>query len=456
MYARKRRQYSLGRPRKREPMPSHPLPRALGARSAGDAFVPMGSDGGGQSAASSLEHTQATAARARGLRGLALFIMALVPLSIGVWALSVVVPVVIEAREAMDDVFVTPVAREHLDGAQPSPPQLPTSVDGETPAIGTPEAGQAASPTSDDPETPLPEFTPTLEPTLEPDATPSPVPPTATPYPAWDGDEPVHILLLGVDSRPEDEAPPRSDTIIVVRVDPVLERVDMFSIPRDLLVDIPGYQAQKINAAYIIGEIDDLPGGGPILAAQTIEYNFGIRIDYFATVSISGMEHVVDTIGGIVLDVPAPLKDDQYPTEDYRLTRAYFGTGPQKMDGVQAVRYARTRHDDNDFKRSERQQQVLLALRNQILISGVITKLPQLISEVGDSVRTDLSPRQVLSLARFGQDLPRSSIYIHSINGLLEEVYIDEEFFFVADWYTTRSLVQNLPDNPYATSRPGE
>jgi anionic cell wall polymer biosynthesis LytR-Cps2A-Psr (LCP) family protein len=167
------------------------------------------------------------------------------------------------------------------------------------------------------------------------------------------------------------------------------------------------------------------------------------------------MERVVDEIGGIVVDVKAPIKDDQYPTEDYRYTRAYFATGPQEMDGVQAVRYARTRHDDNDFKRSQRQQEMLLAIRNQVLVSGVITKLPQLISEVGDSVRTDLSPRQVLSLARFGQDLPRDRIFSHSINGLLYEEYIDQEFFFVADWYSVRNLVQNLPENIDASNNPG-
>ena len=383
--------------------------------------------------------------------------MSLLPLSIMFWALSIVVPVMIEAREAMDDVFVTPVDRVHFDNAQPSPPQLPTSTSDDVDESPTAEAD--ASPTEPEatptPGTPAAEYSPTTEPTKLPDATLPPAEPTGTPYPEWSGDEPVHILLLGVDSRPDDEDPPRSDTIIVVRVDPVLERVDMFSIPRDLLVEIPGYEASKVNAAYVIGEMDDLPGGGPILAAQTIEYNFGIRIDYFATVDISGMERIVDKIGGIVVDVPTALKDDKYPTNDYRYTRAYFHAGLQEMDGVQAVQYSRTRHDDNDFRRNERQQQVLLAIRNQILVSGVITNLPALIAEVGDSVRTDLSPRQVLSLARFGQDLPRENIYVHSINGLIEEAYINEGFFFVADWYSVRMLVQNLPDNPDASNTPG-
>lgn len=427
------------------PMPSHPLPRSLGARRAGDAFLNASADEG-ESTRPNERRAARPASKPRGLRGVAFFIIGIVPLSVAVWALSIVVPVVIEAREAMDQVFVPTVERTHFDDVQPTPPALPSSATGSGDATGSPTANGAAAA----------EFSPTPGSTISPDATPSPLAATATPYPAWDGDEPVHILLLGVDSRPSDENPPRSDTLIVVRVDPKLDRVDMFSIPRDLLVEIPGYSSHKINAAYVLGENDELPGGGPILAAQTIEYNFGIRIDYYATIDISGMQRMVDEIGGVIVDVDAPIKDDQYPTEDYRYTRAYFSSGPQKMNGVEAVRYARTRHDDNDFKRSERQQAMLFAIRNQILVSGVITKLPELIAEVGDSVRTDLSPRQVLSLARMGQDLPRDQIFTHSINGYLEETYIDEEFFFLADWESVRALVENLPDDPGASNTPGQ
>jgi LCP family protein required for cell wall assembly len=122
----------------------------------------------------------------------------------------------------------------------------------------------------------------------------------------------VTIQLLGVDSREGETDPPRSDTMIVVRVDPVAKRVDMLSIPRDLLVEIPGFYATKINAAYPFGEAndDEIPGGGPTLAAQTVEYNFGIRIDYFAEVDIAGMERIIDILGGVMVDVERIVKDD--------------------------------------------------------------------------------------------------------------------------------------------------
>src|SRR5688572_16412388 len=126
MYSRKRRQYSLGRPRQRPPVPSRPLPRTLGARPAAEAFVSSDSSAADRQG-NSTTGRPASPSRHRGLRGLAVFIMALLPLSIMFWGLSIVVPVMIEAREAMDDVFVTPVDRAHFDDAEPSPPQLPTS-----------------------------------------------------------------------------------------------------------------------------------------------------------------------------------------------------------------------------------------------------------------------------------------------------------------------------------------
>ncbi|RIK47333.1 MAG: LytR family transcriptional regulator [Chloroflexi bacterium] len=390
--------------------------------------------------------------RQRGPRVIAWLIVAALPLTLVTWMLSIAVPVAIEAREAARKVFVTPVVREHFDSVVVTPPSLP----GGTPAatatlapVGVASATQGPAPTSTLTPTPTPTLPPTA--TKPGDPTATAVPPTATPYPPWTGEEPVHILLLGVDARVGEEGPPRSDTIIIVRVDPVAKRVDMLSIPRDLLVEIPGYYATKVNAAYPFGELNpSIPGGGPTLAAQTIELNFGIRIDYFAEIDIAGLETVIDTLGGITLDVPGILKDDQYPTEDYGFTRIYFSPGLQRMDGKTAVRYARTRHDDGDFNRNRRQQQVLLAIRDRVLVTGVISKLPELISEIGDAVRTDLSPGQVLSLARLGQEIDASDIYSHTIAPFLHAEIINEGFYFIGDWSALRNLAQNMPDDPNA------
>lgn len=415
------------RPRKRGRSAAYPLPRSLGARApVRERRFPLPRRTARAVAAGVLKTRRRS--YPRGVRLSGWFIALALPLMTLVWALSIAVPVAIETRQAVGKVFVEPVDRDHFDQAGVSDPLTPEPV------------------ATMRPPTPTPTVAATLAPG-EPTRTPAPA--TPTPYPAWDGTRPIHILLLGVDSRVGDEGPPRSDTMIIVRVDPVGERIDMLSVPRDLLVEIPGYYATKINAAYPFGEVDeDVPGGGPTLAAQTVELNFGIRIDYFAEIDIAGMERVVNILGGIILDVPGILKDEQYPTETYGYTRVYFSPGLQLMDGQTAVRYSRTRHDDGDFARQERQQQVLLAMRERALATGLISQLPDLISEVGDSVRTDLSVRQALSLARLAQEIGSERIYSHALNDLVEEQTIDGGFYFVGDWVAIQELADNLPDDP--------
>ncbi|HQZ89481.1 MAG TPA: LCP family protein [Thermomicrobiales bacterium] len=368
----------------------------------------------------------------RSVRTIAVVLLLFLPVALTTWAASVVVPIAIEARQAAGQVFVTPVVREHfVDTPGTRVPEIPGS-----PTIAsTTTTGIVSIPTA----TPLP------------NATPTPPGPTPTPYPAWDSDRPINILLLGVDARVGEEGPPRSDTMIIVRIDPVSKRVDMLSIPRDLLVEIPGYSATKINAAYPYGEMNsDIPGGGPTLAAQTVEYNFGIRIDYFAEVDIVGMEKVVDTLGGVVVDVPGIIKDDQYPTGDYGYTRVYFTPGLQLMDGQTAVRFSRTRHGDGDFARQARQQQVLMAIRDRAIDTGAITKLPELLGEVGASVRTDLSLRQMFALARLAQEINRNDIYTHSMAPYVQVSWIDGGYYLVGNWDAIRAMVSDFPSDSNA------
>jgi LCP family protein required for cell wall assembly len=375
----------------------------------------------------------------RGVRFIAWTILIAVPLVTLAWVGSVVVPIVWEAQQAAGKVFVTPVARESFVTPVATVPVVPGD---------TPTTGSTAEPT---------EVLP-AETTRPGDPTSTAQPPTPTPLPEWSGRDPINILLLGVDRRLGDEGPPRSDTIIVVHVDPVAKRVDMLSIPRDLLVEIPGYYATKINAAYPFGELDEsIPGGGPTLVAQTIEYNFGIPIHYFAEVDIAGMEKVVDTIGGVIIDVPGIVKDDQYPTEDSGFTRVRFTPGLQVMDGVTAVRYARTRHDGGDFSRQSRQQQVLLAIRERALATGLITNLPEIISELGDSVRTDIlgddpSLRKLYQLARLGQDIGRENIYSHSLGAYVYEEVINDGYYLVGDWDVIGALAADLSSDPNAVN----
>ncbi|MER3437635.1 MAG: hypothetical protein C4346_08630, partial [Chloroflexota bacterium] len=265
--------------------------------------------------------------------------------------------------------------------------------------------------------------------------------------PEWDGAERLTILLLGIDRR-EDE-PSRSDTMILVNINPVKKTAAMLSIPRDLKVMIPGYGMDKINAAYAFGDRDEVPGGGPGLAIRTIEANFGIRIDYFAEVDFNGFIKIIDTVGGIMVDVPYPIKDDAYPADGTNYMRVYFSAGWQHMDGKRALQYARTRHDDGDGRRSVRQQQVLLALREQALSLDLLPKAGELIAELGDAVRTDLSPTQALKLARLASEIQRNGIAQYSLDrALTEEQLPDEPYYLIADWAIVGQILSDFTGQP--------
>jgi polyisoprenyl-teichoic acid--peptidoglycan teichoic acid transferase len=257
--------------------------------------------------------------------------------------------------------------------------------------------------------------------------------------PDWGRQEPFNVLLLGVDSREEDEVA-RSDTLIIVSIDPAEHTVSMLSIPRDLLVTIPSWQDDKINAAYARGVAMGAPMTGPALTRATIEYNFGITIHYFAEVDFVGFINIVNTLGGVIVDVPAVIKDDTY-----EWTRVYFPSGPQHMDGETALRYVRTRYDDNDFARGVRQQQVLVALRQQGVSLNLITKAQELLEELGDSVRTDLEPRQVLALARMANEFTSENITTYSLLHATTEIWEPgQPYYLVPNWDMIHEIMAEM------------
>lgn len=261
--------------------------------------------------------------------------------------------------------------------------------------------------------------------------------------PAWNGTSRITMLLLGVDQRTTEVS--RSDTMILVNIDPVSKSASMMSIPRDLKVIVPGYGVHKINAAYAFGDANNAPGGGAGLAMRTVEANFGIQVDYYATVNFTGFTKIIDTIGGLTLDVPYPIKDDAYPGPGNQYMRIFFKAGWQRMNGTQALEYARTRHDDGDDRRSARQQQVLLAIRQQAVTLGLVSKAPDLLTELGDTVRTDLPLSKALQLARLGTELDASAIRQVSLNSALTDQQLPgQPDFLIADWNAVGQIMSDF------------
>jgi len=245
-------------------------------------------------------------------------------------------------------------------------------------------------------------------------------------FPAWQGTDRINVVLLGMDQRPEERnagVPTRTDTMMLLSIDPVNKSAAMISFPRDLWVQVPGLGEERINAAYRFGELRASGGGGAAMVARTIEQNFGVPAPYYAAVDFGGFQELVNTLGGIAIDVPRPVKDDEYPTEDYGLERVYFAPGPQVMDGASALKYARTRHADSDFSRMARQQQVMLAMRDRALRLNMLPRIPSLLDQGVRAVQTNLTPTELLSLAKLANEVDSSALGTLVVDGQLITPY---------------------------------
>jgi LCP family protein required for cell wall assembly len=262
-------------------------------------------------------------------------------------------------------------------------------------------------------------------------------------FPNWDKKERVNILLMGLDTREENNT--RSDTLILVSIDPANKTVGMMSIPRDLWVQIPGYGENRINAAYQFGLSDGVPGGGPGLVEATVEQNLGIPVHYFAEIDFQGFVRVVDALDGIVVDVPRPLLDNEYPAENFAFMRIYIPSGLQQMDGRTALQYVRSRHADSDLSRNQRQQGVLLALKQKGLQLNIITKLDNLLTQLQGAVKTDLSLSQAGSLGQLAQQIPAGSIRSYSITAdMTSPGNVNGAEVLIPDWAQIRAQVRAM------------
>lgn len=240
----------------------------------------------------------------------------------------------------------------------------------------------------------------------------------ATPVsiPKWDGKEPVHILLMGTDTRDADSNG-RSDSMMVATIDPVTKKAYLMSILRDTYVDIPGHGSSRLNAAYSYGGVE--------LAKETVSNLLGIPIDYYVTIDFEGFKTLVDTIGGVEIDVEKDMNytdgGDQH-RYDIHLTK-----GLQHLDGTHALQYVRFRHDaTSDFTRTERQRKFLTALAAELQSSTSIVKLPSILSSIAPYLHTNLSLTDMIKLSSLGLDINLDKTEKLQIppNHLLQEIKV--------------------------------
>jgi LCP family protein required for cell wall assembly len=337
----------------------------------------------------------------------------------------------------------TPVTQTPQAETPPAGDQTPSAtLTGTTTATSTatPTHTPTATPTATATATPTRTSTPTKTTTPSPTTTPVPLqgsyPATATPAPpdaleleAIPTPVPlvkvpmgsINIVLLGSDKRPH-ETGWRTDVVIVVSVNPNLPTVTMWSIPRDTWLYVPNWTYQRINMADTHGAAVGYPGGGPGLVKATIEYNFGIHVDYYARVDFAGLMRIVDTLGGLDVLLDCPVEDgfpDDPITEDPSVVTqiSYPEPGLYHIDGKHALWLARSRKTTSEFARSRRQHLILKATWQKAQQLGLVTRLPELWEELSTTVQTDLTLDNMLWLASIGMQLDATRIRSGFIDG---------------------------------------
>ncbi len=287
---------------------------------------------------------------------------------------------------------------------------------------------------------PSPEV-PTAAPTpVGPPPTPEPEPtaaPTSEPLPALPpANRVLNILLLGSDQRAGQTGPWRTDVIMWVTIHRDEKQVGILSIPRDLWVSIPRVGENRVNVADYFGETLKYPGGGPALAADTLKNNLGLETDRYIRLNFEAFERVIDAMGGITVDVDCPIEDkfiDDSAPGGFRLLKV--PAGRQVMDGKTALMFARSRHGRGDIDRTRRQQRVLMGIRNRALDVGMIPRIPRIWAALKDSVDTNLTLQEVLSLALLAKDIAPEQIHSRVI-----------DYTMVRDWTTPEGAMVLLPD----------
>lgn len=249
----------------------------------------------------------------------------------------------------------------------------------------------------------------------ESDSTPAPAaPPQAalpTPEP-WDGVSRVNVLVMGLDYRDwEAGDTPRTDTMMLLTLDPLNNTAALVSIPRDLWVAIPGFEYGKINTAYYLGELWNVPGGGPALASQTVEEFLGVPVDYYAQIDFQAFVDFIDHIEGVKLYFEEPMVLDRRG----KWNTVTIDPGWITLPGEYALAFIRTRYTEGgDFDRAARQQELIMAVRDRILEFDMLPKLvanaPSIYEDMSAGINTNMSLNQIIQLAWSVLDIERDNI----------------------------------------------
>lgn len=225
-------------------------------------------------------------------------------------------------------------------------------------------------------------------------------------------ERPLNILVMGTDvtinadTKEKNVEKGRSDTIMLIHFDPLKNKINIVSVPRDSYVEIPGYGFNKINAAYVLGSEE--------LTEKTLENLLGIKIDYFLIINTKGIVSLVDLVGGVTVDIDKDL----YYVDRAQGLYINLKQGRKRLSGKEAEGFIRFRHDAlGDFGRIQRQQQFFAALSSRIANPGSFIKAPFIIGLIHDHVHSNLSLKRFIMLANNARMMPKNNIKSFTLPG---------------------------------------
>ncbi|MFX0560663.1 LCP family protein [Tepidibacillus infernus] len=245
-------------------------------------------------------------------------------------------------------------------------------------------------------------------------------------------DRPLNVLVLGVDAR-EDQSfeGARSDTIMVMRIDPKTKQVATVSFPRDTYVRIPKYGYQKINHSMAYGGI-------PLLEA-TIEENFGITIDNYIAIDFVAFTEIVDALGGLEVYTPSSM---YYIASDIQVE---LTPGYHHLNGEELLGYVRYRHDaEGDFGRIKRQQYVIRALAEKAVSAKTILKAPKLLDILGEHISTDLSKQDLFSIMKTYHSFSKKDWHPMTLSGTSGRSSRDNLWYYYYDEEDKQKVLEHL------------
>lgn len=238
----------------------------------------------------------------------------------------------------------------------------------------------------------------------------------------------TNIVVMGVDERDADQG--RSDTLMVVMLDPKTDQVTVLSIPRDTRVRIPGKGWDKINHAFAFG--------GHKLTQETVEDFLGVRIHHYVVIDFKGFKSIVDAVDGIDIDVEKRM----YYEDPYDNLVIDLQPGMQHLTGEQAIHYVRYRDEEGDIGRVKRQQKFIKALYDKVTSPSNIKNMPQLLKVVSGMVKTDMYSSNITSIAATMKKALAQGLNTQSVPG--EPEYIDGISYWIPDIEKVRSEIAQI------------